>query len=75
MSENSNRICVHFEVPVKTFFNEVNNRLVQREIVSVVLWIYVKLSNRISDEKQLRIKVEGANLSRKSIKFHLKSLK
>lgn len=49
--------------------------MVQREIVSVVFWIYAKLSNQISDEKQLRIKVEGSNLSKKSIKFHLKSLK
>ena len=47
----------------------------KREIVSAVLWVYVKLPNHVSDEKQLRIKVEGSNLSKKSIRFHLKSLK
>jgi hypothetical protein len=49
--------------------------MVQREIVSAVFWIHVKLSSQISEEKQLRIRVEGSSLSRKSIKFHLKSLK
>jgi len=55
--ELSNRLCIHFEIPVKSFLKELNGYSLKTRASSVILWIFVRLSNDpVNDQMELEIK-------------------
>lgn len=73
MTFNSDSLCINFDVPIKTFYKESNMRMVQRKLVSAVLWIYIRISDQITNDN-IKIQIQNFNLPKKSTSFYLKSL-